>query len=219
MDPSNRCFNCGSGNHFSKNCNLPQKFSRCAVCKNVCTNDNSHKVFCTNKTFVSQLLDPETIAKGLNIEFSFKGVRNVSVIDRQTIKKITTVPLFVVANNSFVYKREKRMICSLQSEHAYITFIGNAEAIMSIELNETSFIVNGRYRFGLHGTIEYYTENMGTIGNDGRGLRLKLDHSNEFAINIIRFGEHEFKGFENGVLFMDPLVRNLRYPQNANGKL
>lgn len=51
-------FNCHSNRHFSRDCNQPQQFSRCAVCNLVCASSNSHKNWCTNRDFISRMLQP-----------------------------------------------------------------------------------------------------------------------------------------------------------------
>lgn len=201
-----------NSSHLSQNCPLPQVYTRCIVCDNVCLRSQSHKIDCSNKNFRSNLLSPETISGRSIIEFGFRGVQNVSLVDGQSVKEISSVPIFIFNYKCFVFKRRKCLVCFLPCGIPQITFVGNTNEFMTIKPENNSFIVNDRYRYHEHGTLEFNPDNMGLVESSGRGLRFELIHSEDFAIRVIKFGVIEFKGFDNGVLFIDPLANNLNLP-------
>lgn len=80
------CFNCGENTHQSKFCDKPQKYTRCSRCDNVCFSQSSHKTWCDNSNFVSEIIQPVSANTTIGIvklvkqcDVSFKSVRSVKL--------------------------------------------------------------------------------------------------------------------------------------------
>lgn len=172
------CYNCQSLLHRSRDCDKRQRFTRCPVCDNVCVGPNSHKIWCTNKSFVSQLIDTaSTVAITMHLKIGFKGVSNVFVADGENYVPING-PLFVANFNGFIYKEEKRLVCAVTNpatESVRLNIIdGQGNAFMHLELFDDAFIVNDRYRIHDDGSIEYNPFNMGLV-QDAQSIKLKVE--------------------------------------------
>lgn len=162
------CFNCGSSQHISKNCDQPQRLSRCTVCQRVCFSEQSHVVCCTNKSFVSQYQPPNTVFPTMDIEFGIKGAKNVFVVDGELNKPITTEPQFVGSINGIICKREKRILCNVMNHTGpiEINFLDMLNNNFMYVCSENSwFEVKNRYRVHNNGYIEYNPLSDSTVRN------------------------------------------------------
>lgn len=207
------CYICHSNRHFARDCIQPQQFSRCAVCNSVCTSSNSHKNWCTNRDFVSRLLQPgATVFKTKIIaEIGFQNVNNVRVMDNGCEMPIDETPLFVSNAHLMVFKSGKRIaLASYVSDknptHVNI-FDEHNNAVMHAEIGKRSAIVNERYRINGEDITCKAASTERII--DKKQLRIKVN-SNDMFFRIRLFLDDnlfEFVVCPTGTIYVDPLMR------------
>lgn len=100
-----RCYNCGKLDaHISDNCREPPRFTKCRGCKKMCTCEASHKPSCTNKSFVSSLIEDDMI-RSTNTLASFElSVHNVKFGLPQSIDSSLELPIILTSKMLFVTK-------------------------------------------------------------------------------------------------------------------
>lgn len=145
-----KCFNCFSTQHFSRDCTESQRSTRCVVCENVCTTKNSHKGWCPNYDFVSELLhsDENVLTPSIVLEMGFTRVNNVFVLDRYVEKPIVSTPLIVQNVNIMAQKQKNRLVVSKIGRKNEVTHINLLDSdnnlVMHIEVSNNATIVNDR---------------------------------------------------------------------------
>lgn len=87
-----KCFNCGAvGDHYSRHCPEPQRYTRCPSCRRVCHNEDAHYDACANKRFTSSEVNPmlQLVDSHQLIELGFLHVKEVTVRSTFDQKSIT----------------------------------------------------------------------------------------------------------------------------------
>lgn len=164
------CFNCGSDQHFSRNCDKPQRFTRCPLCDNVCTGENSHKIWCTQRQFVSQLLDPSqpVVPPGLLFRIGFNGVTRLVLVDTEE-KPISNVPLFLPTANVVVYKDGSRVVVASfgDKEEINLNVLDKHNTpVVFAEISNNALTVNDRYNIN-NGNVRYDATDGNAIVRQG----------------------------------------------------
>lgn len=210
------CYNFGSRAHISRLCPDPQRYSRCCVCRNVCVNVHSHKALCTNKDFVSKVIDPSTVFEPTSLlQIGFSGITAVSIVDGEFERAVSTTPVFVPNANLLVYKNDRNhlQISSVGVSNADIFTLGvmdqagNVRA--SISVGKNTFEVNHRYKISDTGAVQF------NISNDGRAtlskdLNVKVIAQEKFKLTIYKFGlKIAFEVHQNAAILLDPLAEKL----------
>lgn len=144
------CFNCGDSNHISKYCQKPQRYTRCVVCECAFT----HKHWCTNKSFQSQVLR-STVRSSVEIMIEFSGIVQILVVDQGVEKAIENTPLFLVNQNAFLKSNfptpspMKRLTCTFACEPYQmfeVNLVDESENVcLHLEIGPTMYRVNNRY--------------------------------------------------------------------------
>lgn len=208
------CYNCNSGLHLSRDCPMPQRFTRCFECTNVCYNSNSHADWCRNTTFISQLRTQSNniVRSEVLVQIGFVGVNNVFLLDTGLEQPIRG-ELFIANENLIVQKQNARIICRtigpVQTKHLNIYAFD--KLIMHAELGGKWVMVNDRYHFNENGNVSYNLANPGSIRRVG-GFCLKVQSNDTFTIRLYPWNDAmiEFSAHENGVVFQDPLKEFVR---------
>lgn len=205
------CYNCNtSGDHSSVDCPHPQRFSRCAVCRNVCFASSGHKSWCENIEFLSQSLSPnDTVFTSLvMVELGFKGIRNVFVKDIADDKPVANDPLYVANDNTIVFKKKSRVVFSTVKESAeyHLNLLNmQNDVLMHIQSNNNVLVINDRYKI-CDGLIQTNVQSHGRPRNMNK-ITLKVEPSGDaFNVNLYtRDSVHTFQVSNAGVVFVDPI--------------
>lgn len=208
------CYNCGSTAHLSRSCSRAQKYSRCRVCNNVCVGEHSHKSICTNKDFVSKVLDTSTVIEPMNIlEIGFSGIESVFVADSSIEKAVLYTPIFVSNASLLIYKNDRKrlQISSVgrpsDDDKITLSIMDKAEKVCaSISIGKNSMEVNQRYKVFETGIVQFNITNDGRVALS-KELNIKVVAEKPFKMTIYKFGLRiPFEVHPNGVILLDPIA-------------
>lgn len=155
-----KCYNCLETSHYSVNCPQKQLYSRCAVCRNVCFEENGHKYGCSNKSFKSKFLDKAPTDSIVEIEsfmqLKLKPVDDIFVCTGNQKKKIGESSLWVPEHSLSVKCTDGILVFAGAKGKSYTIAVNdkNGNRRLKIALSN-SLVINNRYSVTTDGFIKY----------------------------------------------------------------
>lgn len=152
------CYNCGSDEHNSKNCDKPPKYTRCGGCDNVASSPDQHKPWCRQKHFVSEYIGQQVYQVKPLFQIKFEVDTNVSIMDASnTIVVQEGLPLWIASVDAHVMRQGRTLqFISARDSKRNFTFVNNHDkAIISLQTDDVSTTFNCRYQIFRNGYVSF----------------------------------------------------------------
>lgn len=207
------CFNCGkTASHISINCPEPDTRTRCPSCFAVTFNRSGHKHWCGNKSFVSRVLENAVYEFKDFLQIDFSSVSDELIVkdhNREVSLEVNTLWLSPI--DAYVRKVNSRSILFSELKalkRSIMVLDKNDEAVLSLEVQNESIIVNGRYKLDRHGLISFYQYSANRIENTHIcGIKVQ-NTADSFKVRIHVFNwnaKYVFDVYPSGPVLQDPL--------------